>query len=98
MRRNGYHPAIGRVNRAGGPTPGIKHRINAMQPFETVYVDDLKVACEGTAAGGHPRVYLNLATAGRIECPYCSRLFILKGKDAPAEPPPPSAPAPSANP
>ena len=59
-----------------------------MQPFETVYVDKIVVACDGTAAGGHPRVFLNLATAGRIECPYCSRTFILKGaadgKPAPA--------------
>jgi uncharacterized Zn-finger protein len=50
-----------------------------MQPFETIYVDKTVVACDGTEEGGHPRVYLNLATAGRIECPYCSRLYILKG-------------------
>ena len=25
---------------------------------------------------GHPKVYLNLAPAGRVECPYCSRLFV----------------------
>ncbi|HEY5209220.1 MAG TPA: zinc-finger domain-containing protein [Stellaceae bacterium] len=49
-----------------------------MQPFETVYVDTVVVACDGTHTGGHPRVYLNLAAAGQIECPYCSRTFILK--------------------
>jgi uncharacterized Zn-finger protein len=59
-----------------------------MQPFETVYVDDVKVACEGESAGGHPKVYLNLATAGRIECPYCSRLFILKDKGKTGATPP----------
>jgi uncharacterized Zn-finger protein len=64
-----------------------------MQPFETVYVDDVVVACDGTASGGHPRVFLNLATEGRIECPYCSRTFILRGKggDAAASPPPSTA-------
>ncbi|MGH6989387.1 MAG: zinc-finger domain-containing protein [Stellaceae bacterium] len=51
-----------------------------MQPFETVYVDDVKVACAGEGVGGHPLVYLNLSTEGRIECPYCSRLFILKDR------------------
>ena len=25
---------------------------------------------------GHPRVYLNLTPNGRVECPYCSRLFV----------------------
>jgi uncharacterized Zn-finger protein len=65
-----------------------------MQPFETVYVDDVKVACEGEGTGGHPLVYLNLATAGRIECPYCSRLFILKGKAAPGAAAAPHDPAP----
>ena len=36
------------------------------------------------AAGrsGHPRVYLNLAPAGWVECPYCSRLFVNRGGGA----------------
>ena len=34
-------------------------------------------ACNGGGGPlGHPRVYLNLAPAGRAECPYCSRLFV----------------------
>ena len=57
-----------------------------MQPFETVYVDKTVVACDGTREGGHPRVFLNLSAAGRIECPYCSRLFILKGTSGSAAP------------
>ena len=52
-----------------------------MQPFETIYVDDTVVACNGGGGAlGHPRVYLNLAEKGEIECPYCSRLFIRKTK------------------
>jgi uncharacterized Zn-finger protein len=48
-----------------------------MAPFETVETDEMTVACSGSGDGlGHPRVFLNLAPAGRVECPYCSRLFV----------------------
>jgi uncharacterized Zn-finger protein len=48
-----------------------------MVPFETVETDQTAVACDGPGGAlGHPRVFLNLAPAGRVECPYCSRLFI----------------------
>jgi uncharacterized Zn-finger protein len=48
-----------------------------MQPFETIYVEENVVACNGGGGPlGHPRVYLNLSTAGKVECPYCSRLYI----------------------
>jgi uncharacterized Zn-finger protein len=49
-----------------------------MGPFETIYTDEMVVACNGGGGPlGHPRVYLNLAPAGRVECPYCSRLYVL---------------------
>jgi len=48
-----------------------------MTPFETVEIDDQVAACDGNSGPlGHPKVYLNLGPAGRVECPYCSRLFI----------------------
>jgi uncharacterized Zn-finger protein len=48
-----------------------------MEPFETIYTDQMVVACNGGGGPlGHPRVYLNLAPSGRVECPYCSRLFV----------------------
>jgi uncharacterized Zn-finger protein len=48
-----------------------------MGPAETIYIDDMVAACNGGGGPlGHPRVYLNLAPAGRVECPYCSRLFV----------------------
>ncbi len=47
-----------------------------MGPFETIYIDEMVAACNGSGPLGHPRVYLNLAPAGRAECPYCSRVFI----------------------
>jgi uncharacterized Zn-finger protein len=48
-----------------------------MGPFETIYIDEMVTACNGGGGPlGHPRVYLNLAPAGRVECPYCSRLYV----------------------
>jgi uncharacterized Zn-finger protein len=40
-------------------------------------VESQTVACNGGGGAlGHPKVYLNLGPEGKIECPYCSRLFI----------------------
>jgi uncharacterized Zn-finger protein len=52
-------------------------------PFETIYIDQMVAACNGGGGPlGHPRVYLNLAPAGRAECPYCSRLFLNRATPA----------------
>jgi len=62
-----------------------------MAPFETIYIEDMVAACNGGGWPlGHPRVYLNLAPVGKVECPYCSRLFVnraMQGSDkrAPAK-------------
>ena len=57
-----------------------------MGPFETIYIDEAVAACDGgEGALGHPRVYLNLAPAGKIECPYCSRLFVNRAMQPNAE-------------
>jgi uncharacterized Zn-finger protein len=48
------------------------------EPFEVITVDTDRVACDGGGGPlGHPKVYLNLGEEGRIECPYCSRLYKL---------------------
>jgi len=48
-----------------------------MTSFETIETTEMVVACNGGGGPmGHPRVYLNLAPLGQVECPYCSRLFI----------------------
>jgi len=48
-----------------------------MVPFETVEIDDMVTACNGNGGAlGHPLVFLNLAPSGRVECPYCSKVFI----------------------
>jgi len=55
-----------------------------MNPPETVEVDKDQVACDGDGALGHPRVYLNLGPAGRVDCPYCGKRFVMKEGVAPA--------------
>jgi uncharacterized Zn-finger protein len=67
-----------------------------MQPFEIIEVDAAVVACNGGGGPlGHPRVYLNLGPAGKIECPYCSRLYVLRGAGTPPHlPKTPGAPDP----
>jgi len=49
------------------------------EPPETVEVEKLTVSCDGNNDGalGHPKVWLTLKN-GRVECPYCDRLFVLK--------------------
>ena len=60
-----------------------------MTPFETVETDDMVAACNGSGGAlGHPRVYLNLAPSGRVECPYCSRVFVNRAASPHAEMPP----------
>jgi uncharacterized Zn-finger protein len=57
-----------------------------MTPFETIEIDGMVAACAGANRGdgalGHPKVYLNLAPSGRVECPYCSRLFVNRALEA----------------
>ncbi|MDR3516057.1 MAG: zinc-finger domain-containing protein [Azospirillaceae bacterium] len=52
-----------------------------MKPIETVEVTDTKVGCDGGGGAlGHPLVYLTLDRDGVVECPYCSRRFVLKAE------------------
>ena len=54
------------------------------EPLETIKVDTAAVNCDGGGALGHPRVYLQIKPeVGEIECPYCSRHYVLN-KDAKA--------------
>ena len=54
------------------------------EPPETVVVDRQDVSCDGDGGPlGHPRVFLALGRAGRAECPYCDRLFVLADGAAP---------------
>ncbi len=57
------------------------------EAFETIKVETTAVSCDGGArefggALGHPRVFLQIKPeVGEIECPYCSRRYVLS-KDA----------------
>jgi uncharacterized Zn-finger protein len=56
-----------------------------MAPFETIYIGETVAVCDGGEGPlGHPRVYLNLGPSGKIECPYCSRLFVNRAAAAAA--------------
>lgn len=58
-----------------------------MTPFETIEIDEMVAACNGGGGPlGHPRVYLNLAPAGHVECPYCSRMFVNRRANSHAKP------------
>jgi uncharacterized Zn-finger protein len=78
------------IRLARGSTPRPPHQPD-MQPFETITIDTMIAACNGGGGPlGHPRVYLNLSAEGKVECPYCSRLFVHSGKGhGHAEPPSP---------
>ena len=48
---------------------------------EIVETDKTRVACNGEGgASGHPNVWLEMDAKGEVQCPYCSRLFVLKTK------------------
>lgn len=51
--------------------------------IETIKSDSTQVKCDGGGGAlGHPRVYLHIEPqVGEIECPYCSRRYVLN-KDA----------------
>lgn len=70
-----------------------------MGPFETIYIEETVAACNGGGGPlGHPRVYLNLAPAGKVECPYCSRLFVNRAMSDAREPTATNAPGEAATP
>jgi len=47
---------------------------------EIKFVDTRKVSCDGDEGPlGHPRVFLTMDEEGKVECPYCDRLYILQG-------------------
>ena len=50
-----------------------------MNPVEILETNTKRVICDGGPLG-HPRIFLTLATDGQIDCPYCSRRYILNIK------------------
>jgi uncharacterized Zn-finger protein len=53
----------------GTPPPGVE--------IEVTYVDSKTAVCDGgVGVLGHPRVFLAIDETDKIECPYCSRIFV----------------------
>ena len=55
-----------------------------MGPVDTIKVKERKIFCEGDHCSslGHPRVYLYIGDSGDVDCPYCSRRYILEEDEA----------------
>lgn len=50
-----------------------------MEPVEIITVDTPTVGCDGGGGPlGHPRVFLNMQKSPHVDCPYCSRRFVLR--------------------
>ena len=50
-----------------------------IEPPEIIEVETSEVSCDGGGGAlGHPKVFLSLANDGRVVCPYCERIFVLK--------------------
>jgi len=46
---------------------------------ETVVVDKHRVSCDGGAdADGHPKVFMDMGQADKVECKYCGKRFVFK--------------------
>lgn len=51
----------------------------SFDPPEVEEVEKSRVACDGGAGMGHPRVWLQVdPDRGFVECPYCDKKFVLK--------------------
>lgn len=50
-----------------------------METTEIITVSEARVSCDGgKGALGHPKVYLDVKKKGYVDCPYCSRRFVLE--------------------
>jgi uncharacterized Zn-finger protein len=49
------------------------------EALETITASTTQVHCDGGGGSlGHPRIYLHIEPeVGEIECPYCSRKYVL---------------------
>lgn len=51
----------------------------AVTPTEIIETDHAVVACDGGGGAlGHPKVYLNITASGEVDCPYCSRRYVMR--------------------
>ena len=45
---------------------------------DQITIDTPKIACNGDQDSSHPRVFLTIGKDGRVECPYCSKIYVLR--------------------
>ena len=46
-------------------------------PLNVILTNEARVACNGGGDSlGHPQVWINIGTDGKVICPYCSRIFV----------------------
>lgn len=61
------------------PVTGL--RLSASETVREVGWDELPLTCpphDSSLWNGHPRVYLPIHQTGRMRCPYCGTLYILR--------------------
>lgn len=53
---------------------------DAIPAPEVISVSEHRISCDGGGALGHPKVYYEIGEEGFVECGYCDRRFVLKGR------------------
>jgi len=52
--------------------------MNITEAEQSIIATTTFVSCDGGGGlSGHPNVYLNVGSEGKISCPYCSQVFVL---------------------
>ncbi len=51
--------------------------VKSSSPLNVTASKEVRVVCGGGGGPlGHPQVWLNISSGGKITCPYCSRIFV----------------------
>ena len=51
--------------------------MNRFSPLNVLATNEVRVACNGGGGPlGHPQIWLNIGTDGKVVCPYCSLKFV----------------------
>jgi uncharacterized Zn-finger protein len=52
-----------------------------VDPPEVISVESTRVACDGGGGAlGHPLVFMEMGDSDFVECGYCDRRFVLRGR------------------
>ena len=63
-----------------------RHSDAILPPPEQITVSTKRVACDGGGGAlGHPLVYMDMGEDDFVECGYCDRRFVIRGKTAKPE-------------